>query len=101
VGGEVTGEGTGVNVRVVGETGVSVGVTGVSVGAGVVGVTGMSVGVTGVSVGVTGVSVGAGVVGTGAIVGRGVLVEAGNVAVDDGRGVGLKYGIGVGGKRGT
>ena len=81
---------------------------GASVGVG--GITGGEVGCgVNVLVGVTGVlvagmevfvSVGA-VVGTGDDVGRGVLFETGTVAVDDGLGVGLKYGIGVGGKRGT
>ena len=41
-------------------------------------------------------------VGTGGDVGRGVLVEAGKVAVwMTASGVGVKYGIGVGGKCGT
>lgn len=68
----------------------------------------MSVGGTGVVAVGRGVFVGAGAVGcggvavgTGGAVGRGVLFGTGKVAVDEGLGVGLRYGIGVGGKWGT
>jgi hypothetical protein len=64
------------------------------------GVTGVLVGGIGVFVSV-GSAVGTAVVGGGGRVGRGVLLGDGNVAVEDGHGVGEKYGIGVGGKRGT
>jgi hypothetical protein len=64
------------------------------------GVTGVLVGGMGVKVSV-GAAVGTAVVGVGGMVGRGVLLEAGKVAVEDGLGVGVKYGTGVGGRRGT
>ena len=73
-----------------------------SVGVG--GIVRVFVGMTVVAVG-RGVFVGAGTVGcvgvavgTGGDVGRGVLFGTGKVAVYEGLGVGLRYGIGVGGK---